>query len=38
MGVRLPLAVDLGATAEDIAEALGMTPQGICYRLRNLEE
>jgi predicted transcriptional regulator len=28
-------AKDKGATIEDIAEALGLTPQAIYYRLRN---
>jgi DNA-binding Lrp family transcriptional regulator len=31
-------AVELGASADDIAEALGMTPQGVRYRLRALAD
>lgn len=34
----LPAAVALGASAEDIAEALGITRQGAYYRLKRLRE
>jgi AcrR family transcriptional regulator len=31
-------ARDKGATMEDIAEALGLTPQAIYYRFRNMRD
>jgi hypothetical protein len=34
-GAALKSAKDKGATIEDIADALGLTPQAIYYRLRN---